>query len=59
MYHAQTAGQSQAPKFIIGQYYKHHRAGEFLKFLKEMDAHVPEGFDVHIVMDQSDRALVR
>jgi hypothetical protein len=28
-----------------------HRAVEFLKFLKEIDAQIPEGLDVHIVMD--------
>jgi transposase len=31
--------------------YKRHRAAEFLNFLKEIDAQVPEGLDVHIVMD--------
>ena len=35
--------------FIIGKCYKRHRAVEFLKFLKEIDAQVPEGLDVHIV----------
>jgi hypothetical protein len=31
-----------------------------LKFLKEIDAQIPEGLDVHVrVMDQSGRALVR
>ena len=28
-----------------------HRAREFLDFLKEIDAQVPEGLDIHIVMD--------
>ena len=37
--------------FVIGKCYKRHRAVEFLKFLKEIDAQVPEGLDVHIVMD--------
>jgi transposase len=40
-----------ASGFIIGKCYKRHRAVEFLKFLKEIDAQVPEGLDVHIVMD--------
>jgi DDE superfamily endonuclease len=40
-----------ASGFVIGKCYKRHRAVEFLKFLKEIDAHVPEGLDVHIVMD--------
>jgi transposase len=40
-----------ASGFIIGKCYKRHRAVEFLKFLKEIDAQVPESLDVHIVMD--------
>jgi hypothetical protein len=40
-----------ASGFIIGKCYKRHRAVEFLKFLKEIDAQVPEGLDVHIIMD--------
>jgi transposase len=36
---------------VIGKCYKRHRAAEFLNFLKEIDAHVPEGLEVHIVMD--------
>ena len=36
---------------VIGKCYKRHRAAEFLDFLKQIDAHVPEGLDVHIVMD--------
>jgi transposase len=40
-----------ASGFIIGKCYKRHWAVEFLKFLKEIDAQVPEGLDVHIVMD--------
>src|SRR5258705_2968842 len=40
-----------ASGFIIGKCYKRHRAAEFLKFLKEIDAKVPEGLDIHIVMD--------
>src|SRR5438105_15173927 len=40
-----------ASGFVIGKCYKRHRAAEFLNFLKEIDAHVPEGLDVHIVMD--------
>ena len=37
--------------FVIGKCYKRHRTAEFLNFLKEIDAHVPEGLDVHVVMD--------
>src|SRR5215217_4823043 len=40
-----------ASGFVIGKCYKRHRAVEFLKFLKEIDGQVPEGLDVHIVMD--------
>ena len=34
---------------------KRHRAAEFLNFLKEIDAHVPEGLDIHIVMDATQK----
>ena len=40
-----------ASGFVIGKCYKRHRAAEFLKFLKEVDAQVPDGLDIHIVMD--------
>ncbi len=40
-----------ASGFVIGKCYKRHRATEFLDFLKEIDANVPGGLDVHIVMD--------
>nr|BCE34989.1 IS630 family transposase [Bradyrhizobium diazoefficiens]BCF48381.1 IS630 family transposase [Bradyrhizobium diazoefficiens] len=40
-----------ASGFVIGKCYKRHRALEFLKFLKEIDAQIPEGLAVHIVMD--------
>jgi transposase len=40
-----------ASGFVIGKCYKRHRAVEFLKFLKEIDTQVPEGLDIHIVMD--------
>ena len=36
---------------MIGKCYKRHRAAEFLDFLKQIDAQVPEGLDVHIIMD--------
>jgi transposase len=36
---------------VIGKCYKRHRATEFLDFLKELDRRMPEGRDVHIVMD--------
>ena len=40
-----------ASGFVIGKCYKRHRAREFLAFLKEIDARVPEDLDIHIVMD--------
>ncbi|RNF32862.1 IS630 family transposase [Paracoccus methylarcula] len=36
---------------VIGKCYKRHRATEFLDFLKRIDREMPEGPDVHIVMD--------
>jgi transposase len=40
-----------ATGFVIGKCYKRHRAAEFLDFLKEIDKSVPDGLDVHIIMD--------
>lgn len=40
-----------ASGFVIGKCYKRHRAIEFLDFLKQIDRTVPDGLDVHIVMD--------
>lgn len=36
---------------MIGQCYPRHRAAEFLKFLREIEAAVPSGLDIHLVMD--------
>ena len=36
---------------VIGKCYKLHRATEFLDFLKKIDAAMPEGPEVHLVMD--------
>ncbi len=36
---------------VIGRCFKRHRAKEFLTFLREIDANVPEDLDVHLVMD--------
>ncbi len=36
---------------VIGKYYRRHRAREFLDFLKVIDRNVPDGLDIHIVMD--------
>ncbi len=40
-----------ASGFVIGKRYKRHRAAEFLDFLRQIDARVPDGLDVHIIMD--------
>lgn len=36
---------------VIGKCYKRHRSTEFLDFLKQIDRRMPEGQDVHLVMD--------
>lgn len=36
---------------VVGKCYKRHRATEYLDFLKELDRNLPEGPDVHLVMD--------
>jgi transposase len=36
---------------VIGQLHRRHRATEFLKFLAHLEANVPAGAQVHIVMD--------
>ena len=36
---------------VIGKCYRRHRAAEFRKFLDEIEAAVPSGLDVHLVMD--------
>jgi len=36
---------------VVGKCYKRHRATEFPDFLKELDRNLPEGPDVHLVMD--------
>jgi hypothetical protein len=38
---------------VIGKCYKRHRATEYLDFLKKLDAAMPEGPKVHLVMDNS------
>ena len=40
-----------ASGFVIGKCYKRHQAAEFLDFLKQVDAQIPDGLDVHIIMD--------
>lgn len=36
---------------VVGKCHHQHRHQEFLKFLKTIEANVPEGLDVHLVMD--------
>ena len=36
---------------IIGRCFPRHRAKEFLRFLRQIEAHVPADLDVHLVMD--------
>lgn len=36
---------------VMGSCHRRHRSQEFLKFLKAIEATVPEGRDVHLVMD--------
>ncbi len=36
---------------VIGEIHRRHRSIEFRKFLDTIDANVPEGIDVHLVMD--------
>ena len=36
---------------VIGKCYPRHRAREFRRFLDEIEANVPRGLDVHLVMD--------
>jgi transposase len=38
---------------VIGRCFPRHRAVEFRKFLDEIDAAVPPGFDIHLVLDNS------
>src|SRR5215213_4414589 len=36
---------------VIGQLHRRHRSLEFRKFLDKIDAEVPSGFDVHLILD--------
>jgi transposase len=38
---------------VIGQCMPRHRASEFRKFLDEIERNVPEGLDIHVVMDNA------
>jgi transposase len=36
---------------VIGQLHRRHRSSEFLQFLRTVEANVPRGLDIHLVMD--------
>jgi hypothetical protein len=36
---------------VIGDLHRRHRSGEFLQFLRTIEANVPAMLDVHLVMD--------
>ena len=36
---------------VIGEVHRRHRGGEFLKFLRTIEANVPPVLDIHLVMD--------
>ena len=36
---------------VIGSLHRRHRAGEFKKFLIRIDEEVPDGLDVHLILD--------
>ena len=36
---------------VIGQHRRRHRAAEFKKFLAQIDAAVPAGLDIHLILD--------
>ncbi len=40
-----------ASGIAISNCYRRHRHQEFLRFLNDIDANLPPGFDVHLVMD--------
>jgi transposase len=50
---AATAKTPVKPGTVIGQCMPRHRAREFRKFLDEVERNVPEGLDIHVVMDNA------
>jgi len=46
-----TAPPLSCPASVIAQSYRRHRHQEFLRFLKLIDAAVPAGLDLHLVLD--------
>jgi transposase len=45
------AAMDVASGVTISNCYRRHRHQEFLRFLSEVDAHLPRGLEVHLVMD--------
>jgi transposase len=45
------AAMDVASGVTISSCYRRHRHQEFLRFLKDIDANLPQDFDVHLVMD--------
>ncbi len=39
---------------VIGELHRRHRSSEFLQFLRTVEANVPGGMDIHLVMDNYD-----
>jgi transposase len=50
---AVTAETSLKAGSVIGACMSRHRAREFRKFLDEVERNVPEGLDIHVVMDNA------
>lgn len=40
--------------FVVDRYHKQHGAGEFLEFLKQIDASARPEIDIHIILDNSE-----
>jgi len=47
-----------ASGFVIDKCYKRHQAAEFLDFLKQIDAKIPDGLDVHIYKRRKQISLI-
>ena len=50
---AVTADTDLKAGSVIGKCMPRHRAQEFRKFLQEVERNIPEGLDVHVVMDNA------
>jgi transposase len=36
---------------VLGECHRRHRSAEFLLFLKSIESHVPDGLDIHLILD--------